>query len=237
MQRHRRKKSLNENLNYNLLIEYEKLFHYEDLLIRKLDQLKLNYDTKISSSKIFGIISVFIAVLGYTNEVIGIKMIKSINNYKEILYCIILLIPSILSMSYLLKFKKVMKSFKIDFLKEEHSQQKNFFKFIIKKAEMLYRDVEVPSNNNLEYQKLLIKYCLDNKIKIIFDKSDLQYYIDDYLKSFNKDMDRDISIFLSEIILSRCLINKNIKGTIYNDEFQYSINETNMYEFIIALSL
>ncbi|NFI67251.1 hypothetical protein FC922_10620, partial [Clostridium botulinum] len=89
MQRHRRKKSLNENLNYNLLIEYEKLFHYEDLLIRKLDQLKLNYDTKISSSKIFGIISVFIAVLGYTNEVIGIKMIKSINNYKEILYCII----------------------------------------------------------------------------------------------------------------------------------------------------
>ncbi|NFJ20471.1 hypothetical protein FC897_14215, partial [Clostridium botulinum] len=124
MQRHRRKKSLNENLNYNLLIEYEKLFHYEDLLIRKLDQLKLNYDTKISSSKIFGIISVFIAVLGYTNEVIGIKMIKSINNYKEILYCIILLIPSILSMSYLLKFKKVMKSFKIDFLKEEHSQQK-----------------------------------------------------------------------------------------------------------------
>ncbi|NFJ20339.1 hypothetical protein FC897_13490 [Clostridium botulinum] len=65
----------------------------------------------------------------------------------------------------------------------------------------------------------------------------MQYYIDDYLKSFNKDMDRDISIFLSEIILSRCLINKNIKGTIYNDEFQYSINETNMYEFIIALSL
>lgn len=236
----RKRKSTNKELDYNLIIEYENLFHYEDLLIRRIDKIKTEYETKFGNSKIYTLISFFIPVLGYTNDVLGIRILSSIPSIKNIILYIALSAPGILSLYTAYRFKRLKESLDIEWNKYELAQMKIFFEYIIEKAKKQnildgntnYIDYDFKS----KYDELVEHYFSGNKTQIMISKSDLKYYINDYLRKINKNIGNyEISTFLSEIIISRGLIKNKIKKSIYDDKFEYIIDKTNILEIGISL--
>lgn len=231
----RKRKPTNKELDYSIIIEYKKLFHYEDLLIRKIDKIQMEYKAKFSKSKIYTLISFFIPVLGYTNDVLAIRILNSIPSIKNIILTIALFVPSILSIYGVYKFKRAIECLNIEFTKQEVKQRTLFFEYIIEKAKQqktLDENInDIDYDFKFKYSEIMEYYFSGNKTKIIFSKSDLQYYINNYLEKINKGIDDyDISTFLSEIIVARGLIKCKIKRSIYDDEFEYIIDKNNIME-------
>jgi|GEM_PF-3309040 len=234
---YRKKRFLREKLYYNRIIEYKKLFHYENLLISEIDKIESEYNGKINkftiSGVIIGITSFIIPILGYTNDVIGMKIFRDIfSNNKDFIEYVLLLSPvvvSCISTFYIVykvkKIKESIKSIKLKFIKSEFNQTKIFLRYISKKA----NEQNVLNESNSEILKY---YSSGNKTKITFLKSDLDNYIYKYFKENNKNVDSyNISKFLSEIIISRGLIENEIKRS-KDGTYKYIIGKTNIIKLI-----
>ncbi|HCO74989.1 MAG TPA: hypothetical protein DIT16_09070 [Clostridium sp.] len=238
--RYRTKRKYEKERNdFTILIEYQKLLHYDDLLRRKIDKMNLLDNNKFNNSKLITIFSFFITIMGFTSDGIGIKILKTIPGWKDILLIIILVTPSILSLIHIFKIKKSIKDLDIEFMKRETEQEKILFKYIVEKVKkerelgLLSNNLDYDFKNN--YQEIVEYYFLGNSTKVILNKCDLEYFIYKYNEKNNNIIDDDISVFLSEIIISRGLIENKIKRNMCSDEFEYIIDKANIMHIAIVL--
>ncbi|MDU4320141.1 MAG: hypothetical protein E7I47_12615 [Clostridium sp.] len=232
---YRKRKGKQECKDLNLLIQYERLFHYENLLIKKIDKLEERYESKIDSNKVISIISLLITILGYTNDVVGMKMIQNIPNYKEVIFIIIYFLPHVMLFRSVIKLSRFKKKFEIYNMKDEYGQKTIFSKYIVSKINEnreLNRKINDTINSTEEINKNLFKYynIFKNQDKIIFYKSDLKRYINDYLIKLDKNISYDISHYLCEIIILRYLIDGQIAIGKVKEQLEFTIDENNVME-------
>lgn len=228
-----RKRKINEKNKYNnLFIEHQRFLHYEELLIRKIEKIEEKYESRLDSNKMLFYISILIPILGYTNDVIGMKIIMNIPNYKEIIVNIVLLLPSTALLISVLKVKKSMKRLNIYAMKSEYSQNIVFYKYLIEKIKEdrnLYKRINDLVNRDSGFNTKIFEYYLklNTKDKIVFEKSDLENFIYEYLKGLDKNILGEIDNYLCEIIISRHMINGHLRKGDRAEKFIFSIDRRN----------
>lgn len=235
-----RDKNMNNELDYKMLINYETLYHYERLLFNKIDEFVVQYNKKYDDSKLIGIISILIAIIGISSEGIGIKILMSIPSWKEIIAIGLLMVIPTYQLFVLRKVKKSIKSLDVEFMKSEFNQEKIFFKFIIDRLSLQVKlglcknglDYDFRTN----YYDIAQYYYSGNSTSVIFRKFDLEKYIYNYFKANNNIWDQDISYFLSEVIISKELIYKKVSESQKRDEYRFVINQENIMKIQMSIN-
>ncbi|WP_142414405.1 hypothetical protein [Hathewaya massiliensis] len=227
------RKAKKEGNEYKTLIEHQRLLHYEDLLIRKIDKLEERYKAGVDSNKILFFISLLISVLGYSNDVIGIKIIKNIPNYKEVMLRSIFLLSTIMWLRSLIKFFKFNKRIRVYNMKTEYGQDMLFYKYIVEKVkedEDLYKKLNNSVDKSSNFNTKIFEYywVLNNKDKIVFSKSDLKFFIYEYVSKLDKNICNELHNYLYEVIISRHIIRGDLRKDNIKDEFTFTINKNNL---------
>lgn len=184
----------------------QQFLHFNGNLIRKIDETKTKYKSKMPFVPILSLFgTIILAILGWGDDAVGIKVFADVIKYFDIklnssndLINIIYFIPTLILMGFslyaVLRAVKSKKSVELDFLKEELQQYKLLIKFIKQK----YSD-KLPCNP--ETPTFIHYYATGGQTKIEFIKSDFRLYLFEYLEQF--DADYDTSLYLAEVIISR----------------------------------
>lgn len=234
-----RDKNIHNELDYNMLINYETLYHYENLLFSKIDEFVAQYNKKYDNSKLTGIISILVSIIAISNDAIGIKILMSIQGWTKIVSMGVFMAIPTYELFVLRKIKKTIKSLDVEFMKSEFSQEKLFFRFIINQLRLQAKrglcknklDYDFETN----YYDIAQYYYSGNYTSVIFRKFDLERYIYDHLKKNNNIFDEDISRFLSEVIIAKQLIYKKILKSNKMHEYKFVINKENIMKIQIYI--
>lgn len=196
------------------------LIHYENLLIKKLDEIATTYKKRRIIKILSPIGGLCITILGWSNDNIGPKALEYLmkffglnldsNGISYMIYITINICLLITSVYSVFKAKQIKKGITVEFLKEPLNQYKLLTKYILNK----YKDKLPYKADKKEFFKY---YSIDKKItKIQFCKSDFRNYLATYLDRFNTHY--DISRYLAEVIILRRLIEKQM---VYIDSEYY----------------
>lgn len=218
--------------DFRLLFEQQRLIHYENLLLRKIEKIEERNESRLDNNKILLYISLLIPIMGYTGDVIGMKMIRYIPNYKSIIFNTVLALPSIILLCSTFKFMKLKKRIKIYNMKCEAGQNIVFSKYIIKRIKEnkdLFKRINGSINNSSDFNRKLIEYYfeLNNKDKIVFYDTDLKNFIYEYLRELDENICGDIYSYLCEVIISRHIIDGSLRKGNNEHELVFTINRSN----------
>lgn len=233
-----RERQLKKKTNqYDLLIEQQRLFHYENILIEKIEKIREKYELKVSNSKTVGYIAYLLPFLGFTADSYLTRIFKSLPNYKEIFIGILILvylIPSIIILKRTLNLKRFINLEDIYYANNYITQDRIFKKFILDKMKFNEEFKSRIENDNISYNDKLEYYFRDdNKDEITFYKSDLKLFIFWYFHDLDKNISSDISRYVSEIIISRYVIESKINKAAIKEKFKFVIDRNNILIFIM----
>ncbi len=117
--------------------------HYESLLIKKLDEIAINYKKRKLIKILSPIGGIIITILGWSNDNIGAKILENVMNILKInwdatmisyiIYIIINVSLPATSIYALVRAKQIKKGITIDFLKEPMEQYKLLVRYILEK--------------------------------------------------------------------------------------------------------
>lgn len=202
--------------------------HYENILIKKLDEIATTYKKRAIIKILSPVVGFFITILGWTNDNIGIKALNYVMNsfganldatkISYVIYIAINISLLLTSLYSVFRVKQIQKGITIEFLKEPLNQYKLLTKYIINK----HLD-KLPCKTS---EPNFIKYYMsgNNRTLIQFCKSDFRHYLNKYLEKF--DADFDISRYLAEVIILRRLMDKQMVD-IGNGEYEEIISVKN----------
>lgn len=228
--------SNNHNTGYKLYFDYivnnQRLIHFENLLITKIDTIKSDYDKKIVTFSLSAIFTFLLTVFGFSSDTIGIKLIRTTEIFKNIniVSNLIFLLVPILLLINTIKLNRTKKSLDLEFLKNPHSQDKLLARFILDEYE---KEIPVDVNDSIKF----LKYYYKNDTSIKFLKNDFKEYIYKYLQqNFGGKIDSDISRYLSETIILRNLLEDKInKLQNSNEDFETIISKSNVALFQLVI--
>lgn len=231
----RRRKLKKETNQYDLLIEQQRLFHYENILIAKIEKIREKYELKVSNSKTVGYIAYVLPFLGFTEDSYLTRIFKSLPYYKEIFIGILILvylIPSIIILRRTLNLKRFINLEDIYYANNYSTQDSIFKKFILNKIKFNEEFKSRVENVNISYDDKLQHYFKDdNKDEITFCKSELEFFIFYYFYNLDKNISGEISRCLSEIIISRYVIESKINKTDIKEKYKFIIDRNNILIF------
>lgn len=216
---HRKGTKVNNNRNYkfysnsvDFIVNNQNLIHFENLLVTRLNAIKLEYNGKKYKLSLSTAITIMLTILGFSSDTIGIKLINSLHtNIGTAVESLVLVLVPIVLLVNTIRIYKIVQSLNLEFLKDPLSQEKLLYKFILQKHA---KELEVDPNN-IEF----LHYYYNNKSYIKFLKYDFNSYVNEYLeKKFGNIIDIDIGRYLSEIIILRKLLKGEINKFKNDDE-------------------
>lgn len=219
---------------YDIVLEQQRLFHYENLLTTEITKIRENYETKLSNSKIVAYISFLFTIAGFTEDTFIVKLIKS-SEYSHmilnILISLLYLIPFFISIKKIIVLNKLSKSINIYHINEESIQNSVFKKFIL--DEMKLNNNLRSRIENIQDNDFVSKYYYedDKEDIIIFYKSRLQNFLIDYVNGIDDKISFEIAKYVTEIIISRYLIENEIEKM--DGKYKFTIDKNNILRFKI----
>ena len=219
---------------YDIVLEQQRLFHYENLLTTEITKIRENYETKLSNSKIVAYISFLFTIAGFTEDTFIVKLIKS-SEYSHmilnILISLLYLIPFFISIKKIIVLNKLSKSINIYHINEESIQNSVFKKFIL--DEMKLNNNLRSRIENIQDNDFVSKYYYedDKEDIIIFYKSRLQTFLIDYVNGIDDKISFEIAKYVTEIIISRYLIENEIEKM--DGKYKFTIDKNNILRFKI----
>ncbi len=227
---------IKESDGYDIVIQQQRLFHYENLLTTEITKIRENYEVKLSNSKIVAYISFLFTVSGFTEDTFIVKLIKSSEYYHvifNILINLLCLIPFFISIKKIIALNKLRKLINIYHINSESIQNSVFKKFILDEMK-INKDLR-SRIENIQSDDFISKYYYedDKEDIIIFYKSKLEFFLENYLKGADDKIPFEIGKYVTEVIISRYLIENKIEKIDEKDKFKFTINKNNVLGFRI----
>lgn len=184
--------------------------HYENLLINKIEfTIKKRKERNIIDIilVILSMLTVLVTVFGYVSDSLGYEVFKDLkNNQLNNLSIYIFLLLNTAAILYMVhvgfQISKIKKYFEIKQLKSSYVQQRLLNKFLC----ALLEEEHILVSNFEETMKIL----RDRPVTVKFNQAKFESFLIESFKDKLKNIDLDLFKYLTEVILTRSLISKNL---------------------------